>query len=163
MPTAAFAGLAAIALAATPPHAAPDAGTDAIIARTVLFLDAYARDDVDQVLAMTDRRRISLYGSDIAEFCEGEACVRRTMADDFALWKTARFDPPTQVSVRRDGRLATIFFNASLSIGGRPALPIRMSLVWRLDHGDWRLTQASNVAPTQGSSAADILRPSKAR
>ena len=149
-----LAALAAVVLAAA---SAP--APDPIIARTMAFLDAYASDDVDRVLAMTDPRRISLYGSDVAEFCEGADCVRRTMADDFALWKTARFGAPEQITVRREGRLASIVFNVPMSIGGRAELPIRMSLVWRREGGAWRLTQASNVVPTRGSSAADILRP----
>jgi ketosteroid isomerase-like protein len=143
--------LSAGVIATSPP---PDQAV--IVARTEQFLQAYARDDVQKVLAMT-APDVTVYGSDEAEYCEGAACLAQTMADDFALWKTARFGQPSRISVRSDGRFATIFFNLPFSAGGRPDMPIRMSLTWRKSHGVWLLTQSSNVVPTRGSSAAAIL------
>lgn len=130
---------------------------DVLLARTRAFLDAYAANRVEQVVDMLDPERIAVYGSDTAEFCQDAACVRALMADDFRLWGSARFGAMSKVTVRMDGRLASVMFEIPFSAGGGAEVPVRIAMVWRTAGGKWRLTQSSNVVPTVGASASALL------
>jgi hypothetical protein len=79
--------------------------------------------------------------------------------DDRKLWGgKAAFGPLTHVSSAHAGSLTTLFFDTDFSLGGK-SLPLRVATVWRKEHGAWKLAQGSNVVPTTGRSAAELLKP----
>jgi hypothetical protein len=137
-----------------PGHAAaPD-----IKQQTRLFLDAYARGDRDKVLPLLDPG-IAIYGSDAAEISNGTEAASTLITNDQHLWGgPAHIGEMKNVSLIRQGNLASIFFDANFSAGGRPPVPVRFAMVWRHTSGKWLLVQSSNVVPTQGQSAADLLK-----
>ena len=134
-----------------------DPVVESVLARTRAFLDSYARNDMMGVEGMIDPEGVSVYGSDVAEYVVGAAALRQLMADDFALWRSARFGAPTRMSVRATDALATVIFDVPFSAGGRPPLLVRVTMVWRADRGQWWLTQSSNVVPTVGSAAHQLV------
>jgi ketosteroid isomerase-like protein len=144
---------AMLANAQTTPTPKPD-----IKHQTELFLSAYANGDSSAVLPML-ASDIVVYGSDASEIRHGAAGVSSLLADDQRLWGgPAHIGPMQNVSVVQEGTLISIFFDADFSVGGRPPIPVRFAMVWRLTSGKWLLTQSSNVVPTQGQSAADLLK-----
>ncbi|MES2294333.1 MAG: nuclear transport factor 2 family protein [Pseudomonadota bacterium] len=125
------------------------------------FLDAYARGDDAQVMSMTTKGDLHIYGSDAAEAIEGRKAFRLMMADDQKLWGgKASIGPMTHVSSTQSGKLATLFFDADFTLNGN-TVPIRFATVWRKEHGGWKLVQESNVVPTTGQSATEILNKVK--
>jgi hypothetical protein len=125
------------------------------------FLDAYGRGDEAQVMSMVTAGDFHAYGSDAAEAIEGREAFRSMLADDQKLWGgKASIGPMTHVSAIQSGKLATLFFDAEFSLSGR-TVPIRFATVWRKEHGAWRLAQESNVVPTTGQSAGEILKKTK--
>jgi hypothetical protein len=121
------------------------------------LLHAYAANDPAAVLGMLDPRGFTIYGSDVAEVVRDEAGLRQLMADDFALWKTARFGAPANLDIRVEGTAASAFFDVPFSAGGRPPVTVRFGTSWRRDDGRWVLMQGSNTVPTTGSSAHQLL------
>ena len=151
----AFAGLLAFLFFAGSACAAEPDLTEAAEA----FLSAYARGDKAAVEAVLEPD-VRLYGSDVAEFYEGTKGFEHMFANDMRLWAgSAKFGAPGDVSTTREGNLATIFFNVPFSVGARPALPVRVAMVWRLDGGQWKLVQSSNAVPTVGQSGDELLKP----
>ncbi|HEY0794483.1 MAG TPA: nuclear transport factor 2 family protein [Acidisarcina sp.] len=128
--------------------------------QTRAFLDAYARGDHDGVLALT-APDVTIYGSDAAEVFHGRTGVENLLADDQKLWRgKAVLGPMEHVTTELTAGLASIFFDASFSVGGRPAVPVRFAMIWRRAAGKWLLVQSSNVVPTVGQSAAALLHKS---
>ena len=146
--------LQALVLAAAIAAPAPD---PEVVSATRAFLDAYAADQPEQVIALTEPN-VEVYGSDAAEFCRGQTCLRGMMSDDFALWGTARFGALDKVTTHRGSDWATIVFEAPFAAGGGPQVPVRFSLLWRKERGGWRLAQAANAVPTVGFSAKALLK-----
>lgn len=142
------------------PSAMPQAlrlDADRVQARVDELLAAYARNDVEAVLAMLDPRAVTVYGSDVVEFYTRPDEVRRMMRDDFRLWRSAEFGAPRDLSVRVAGELATAFFHVPFRAGGGREVVVRFATVWRRDGDRWLLTQSANTVPTTGSSAAELL------
>ena len=134
------------------------AKTPDIAAQTRLLLDAYARGDRSTVLGLIDENSITVYGSDFAEVCHGSADFETLLSNDLRLWGgPAQIGAMEHVSIIQTDGMASIFFDAPFSAGGRPPLPVRFAMVWRRTGDAWRLVQSSNVAPTQGQSAAQLL------
>jgi hypothetical protein len=134
------------------------AKTADIAAQTRLLLDAYARGDRSTVLGLIDQDSITVYGSDFAEVCQGSAAFETLLSNDLRLWGgPAHIGTMEHVSIIQTDGMASIFFDAPFSAGGRPPLPVRFAMVWRRTGDEWRLVQSSNVAPTQGQSAARLL------
>jgi ketosteroid isomerase-like protein len=122
------------------------------------FLDAYARGDREAVLALT-APDITVYGSDAAEVFHGHTEVASMLANDQKLWGgPANIGPMEHVTVAQAKDIVSIFFDASFSAGGRPALPVRFAMIWRRLGGKWLIVQSSNVVPTVGQSAELLLR-----
>jgi SnoaL-like domain len=123
------------------------------------FLDAYATGDWKTVRAGLSKHDVNVYGSDVSEFGIGEAGVKAMFDNDQKLWRgSGRFGAASQLSSVTSGRLAALFFNRVFEVGGQKMV-VRFSTVWRLESGAWKLVQSSNVVPTKGHSAAEILGP----
>jgi hypothetical protein len=123
------------------------------------FLDAYAAGDWKTVQAGLSKHDVHVYGSDVSEFGTGEAGVKAMFDNDQKLWRgSGRFGAASQLSSVTSGRLAALFFNRVFEVGGQKMV-IRFSTVWQLESGAWKLVQSSNVVPTKGQSAAEILAP----
>lgn len=100
-----------------------------------------------------------VYGSDEAEFIVGRDALEHMFANDIRLWQgTAKFGALRNVSSIRSRDLATMFFDVPFSVGGRPSVTVRFAMVWRREPDGWRLVQSSNVVPTKGQSAEELLR-----
>jgi ketosteroid isomerase-like protein len=151
----------AIAIAAAIALTSASRAGEPELQRTVVtFLDSYANGDKAAVLASV-APDIRMYGSDSAEFYSGIDGVSRMFDDDMKLWGgAAKFGTLQDVSTVQEGDLETIFFDVPFSVGLRPPVPVRFSMVWRLKPDGWKLLLSSNVAPTVGQSAADILKNS---
>lgn len=150
----------AIGLAALFTLSAAGAGEPDLRQTVTSFLQSYAKGDRAAVEGQIDPA-IHIYGSDVAESYSGIAGFDRIFESDTKLWGgAAKFGAISDVSTAREGNLATIFFDAPFSVGSRPAVPVRFAMVWRLENGAWKLVQSSNVVPTVGQSADDILKPS---
>jgi ketosteroid isomerase-like protein len=131
-----------------------------IEALTRSFLDAYAAADTAAVLPLIDADYITIYGSDAAEFFQGRAAFLSMLANDARLWQhSAHIGPMQHVSTVVSGDIATIFFDTSFTVGGRPPVPLRCAAVWQRHGKRWLLRQAVNVVPTTGQSAAELLSP----
>lgn len=137
------------------------AGTTDIKMQTRQVLDAYARGDSAGVLALSDPEAITVYGSDAAEVFHGAAALKTMLAYDQRLWGgAAQIGPLDHVNLVETKDLASIFFDAPFSVGGRPPLPVRFAMTWRRTGKRWLLVQSSNVVPTQGQSARQLLEGS---
>ncbi len=121
------------------------------------LLHAYAANDPAAVLALLDPHGFTMYGSDVAEIVHDPAELRQLMADDFALWQTARFGALANLDIRVEGTAASAFFDVPFSAGGRPPVTVRFGTSWRNDGGHWVLMQSSNTVPTTGSSAHQLI------
>jgi ketosteroid isomerase-like protein len=129
-----------------------------IEALTRTFLDAYAAADSTAVLPLIDADNITVYGSDASEFFQGRAAFLSMLSNDARLWQhSANIGPMQHVSTVFSGDIATIFFDASFTVGGRPPVPLRCAAVWQRHGKRWLLRQAINVVPTTGQSATDLL------
>ncbi len=134
------------------------AGAPDVAHETRLFIDAYVHGDSKTVLAFIDPN-VVVFGSDEAEVLHGAAAVNQMLEDDLKLWGgTARFDSMEHVSIIESGDIASIFFDAGFSVGNRPAVPVRFAMVWHRSVAGWKLVQSSNVVPTEGKSAAELLK-----
>jgi hypothetical protein len=123
------------------------------------FLDAYAAGNWNKVQAVLSKRGVHIYGSDVSEFSAGEAGVKAMFDNDQKLWRGgAHFGATSQLTSVKSGHLATVFFNRVFEVGTQQVI-VRFSTVWQLESGAWKLIQSSNVVPTTGQSAADILAP----
>ncbi len=137
---------------AAPTRAVPDVRVAA-----QAFLTAYAKGDRAQVMSVLTAGPIHVYGGDVAEAASDREGVARIFDGDQKLWGGgASFGAMTNVSTERSGGLATIFFDDTFHLGDR-TFPIRFAMVWRLERGAWKLAQSSNVVPTVGQSAAQLL------
>jgi ketosteroid isomerase-like protein len=129
--------------------------------RTRHFLDSYARGDTAAVMSIVDEGSVA-YGSDAAEIFRGKAGISEMLRQDALLWRgSASIGEMKDVSVVEQGDLATIFFNAPFRVGNREPVPVRFSMVWRRDKGQWLLVQSQSAAVTEGQSAAALLAGSK--
>ncbi len=136
---------------------APCYATDLVEAQTQAFLTAYVAGDSASVLSVVGPETV-VYGSDAAEIFRGPGEILGMLKNDRALWgDSAHIGPLQHVSIVRRGDLASIFFDAPFSAGGRPAVLVRFALVWRVNRGHWLLEQSSNTVPTTGQSAAELL------
>ena len=144
------------ACASTSPRSTADARSE-VEQQIENLLHAYADNDPAAVLALLDPHGFTLYGSDVAEVVNDPAELRQLMADDFALWRTARFGAPANLDIRVEGTAASAFFDVPFSAGGRPPVTVRFGTSWRNDGGRWVLMQGSNTVPTTGSSAHQLL------
>ncbi|WP_263367682.1 nuclear transport factor 2 family protein [Edaphobacter bradus] len=134
------------------------AATPDVKLQTRLFLDAYARGDRDTVLPMLDPA-ITVYASDAAEIFRGTEAVTTLLANDQRLWGgPAHIGEMEDTSIVQQGPFASLFFDASFSAGGQPPVLVRFAMVWKLTDGKWLLIQGSNVVPTRGQSAAELLK-----
>ena len=134
--------------------------TPPIVNQTRLFLDAYARGDRTTVLSFVEET-VTVYGSDVAEIVHGRAALEKMITDDHRLWgDTAHIGLMEHISVIEGKGLASIFFDAPFSAGGQSSVPVRFALTWRHSRKGWQLVQSSNVVPTQGQSATDLLNRS---
>lgn len=122
------------------------------------LLTAYAAGDQNRVADMVSSGSLHVYGSDVAEVTSGRDGFLGTLAADRKLWGNgAAFGAMRNISIEKGRDLATLFFDTSFTVQGR-TVPIRFATVWRLEKGRWKLVQCSNVVPTVGQSAADILK-----
>ena len=127
-----------------------------VLTRT--FLDAYAAADSAAVLPLIDADAITVYGSDAAEFVHGRAAFLSMLLNDARLWQhSAHIGPMEHVSTVVSGDAASIFFDTTFTVGGRPPVPLRCAAVWQRHGKHWLLRQAMNVVPTTGQSAADLV------
>ncbi len=134
-------------------------GTHDLQERARLLLDAYARGDRAAVLSMVDGDSVTIYGSDAAEIFHGAAAIGKMLDDDQRLWGgAAKIGTMEHVTTVKEGNLASIFFDAPFSAGGRPAVPVRFAMVWKRSGKKWLLVQSSNVVPTRGQSAEELLK-----
>lgn len=134
------------------------AATPDIKQQARLFLDAYAHGDRDTVLPMVDPA-ITIYGSDAAEVFRGTQAVSTLLANDQRLWGgPAHIGAMEDISIIQEGALTSLFFDADFSAGGQPPILVRFAMVWKLTSGKWLLVQSSNVVPTHGQSAAELLK-----
>ncbi len=153
-PRATLLVLAAVAsLTASAATGAPD-----VQGAAQALLTAYAAGDRDHVAEMISHGSLHVYGSDVAEVTSGRDGFLGTLAADRKLWgRGAAFGAMRNVSIEKDRDLASLFFDTSFTVQGR-TVPIRFATVWRLEEGGWKLVQCSNVVPTVGQSATDILK-----
>ncbi len=121
------------------------------------FLAAYVANDRVAVLAMTSDRDLHVYGSDESEIFEGKAALSHMLDLDHKLWSgAARFDGMRNLSAVCEGGLASLIFDDTFVLGER-RVSVRFAQAWRRENGVWKLVQSSNVVPTVGQSAAQLL------
>jgi hypothetical protein len=129
--------------------------------RTRHFLDSYVRGDTAAVMAVIDEGSVA-YGSDAAEVFRGKTAISEMLRQDALLWRgSATIGQMRDVSVIEQDDLATIFFNAPFRVANREPVPVRFSMVWRREKGQWLLVQSQSAAVTEGQSAAALLASSK--
>ena len=146
-----------LVLTVSQPAAAQPAG-DEPLRLTRTFLDAYARGDREPVLKLVDGDAITVYGSDVAEVFHGRAELAAMLAADQRLWGgSASIGAMEHVTTIAEDGQESIFFDAPFSVGDRPPVTVRFCLVWRHRREGWRLVLSSNVVPTRGQSAAELL------
>jgi hypothetical protein len=93
------------------------------------FLDAYVSGDQNKVLKMVDPG-ITMYGSDRNEVLHGTKELSELMRLDQLLWqKTARITDLCNFSEVSTGSLATLFFDATFTVGNRPPLPRQFDVI----------------------------------
>lgn len=126
--------------------------------RTRIFLDAYAKGDQQTVLNLIDHSQVTMYGSDVAEVVHGADALLKLMDSDQKIWGgAAHMGPMSHVSVTETKGLATIFFDVTFSVGGRPPIPVRVAAVWKREGKSWLLIQSSNSVVTEHQSAEELL------
>lgn len=137
---------------------ASDSAREPVVGIARAFLTAYANGERDAVLARVDPQ-IVMYGSDVAEVFRGVDGVRQMLEGDRKLWRgPASIGSMQDVTVVASGGLSAMTFQAPFSLGSRPPILVRFSMVWKR-HGDqWRLIQSANSTPTIGQSAAELLK-----
>jgi ketosteroid isomerase-like protein len=112
-------------------------------------------------MALVDDGSVA-YGSDAAEVFRGKPAIAEMLRQDALLWRgSATIGEMRDVSVIEQGDLATIFFNAPFRVGNREPVPVRFSMVWRREKGQWLVVQSQSAAVTEGQSAAALLAGSK--
>lgn len=157
---AAAVGLTLVALGGNASAASVTASAqrpDALASRVEAFLHAYAAGNEQDVLSFVTTGQPHIYGSDEAEAVDSREGFAAMLKADHKLWNgIVSFGPMRNVSEERSGNLATIFFDAGFQLGGRE-VPVRFSMVWRREHGAWKLVQSSNVVPTTGQTATELL------
>jgi ketosteroid isomerase-like protein len=122
------------------------------------FLRAYAAGNHDAVMRVIADDSIHVYGSDVAEVVTTKAGLQAMFDADQQLWRgTASFGSMRNVSSVAAGSLVTLFFDAPFIVGGHPEVIVRFATVWRRDGASWKLVQSTNVVPTVGQSAAELL------
>ena len=133
---------------------------DSVIrSRTQAFLDAYANGDRDGIASLIDPRRITMYGSDKAEFAQGAEAVYKLMSEDHQLWgRAVHFGAMEHESLVREGSMASIAFDIPFVLGGRPPIPIRVVAIWKREGKRWLLVQSSNAVVTEHQSASELLQ-----
>lgn len=132
--------------------------TNDVIETTRDFLDTYARGDERKALSFVTSGRPHIFGSDVSEATDSREGFVEMLHADHLLWKSpVKFGPMRHVSEERCDRLATVFFDADFVLGGH-SIPVRFAMVWRRENGAWKLIQSSNVVPTIGQSASELLR-----
>ena len=94
---------------------AADLRIAAVRASVDQLLSRYAANDPDAVVNLLDPRGFVIYGSDASEIVKDVASLRKMMADDFALWGSARFEEPSEVDIRADEELASVMFQVRRS------------------------------------------------
>lgn len=147
-------GAAIFVLAASPALAQPADLT----AQTRQFLDAYARGDKAAVLSQLDPS-IVMYGSDAAELFRGPDAVAGLLDLDQKLWGgSATIGEIKDLTVTEGSDLRVATFHAPFSVGGRPPLPVRFTMVWKRSPDGWRLVHSTNTVPTTGQSAEALLK-----
>jgi ketosteroid isomerase-like protein len=123
-----------------------------------MFLDAYARGDRQAILSLIDKNNIVMYGSDAAEIIHGSDALLSLLTADQQLWGgSAHFGPMEHISIVQTRSIASIFFDVSFSVGGRPPVPVRVAAVWKQKAGRWLLVQSSNSVVTEHQSATELL------
>ena len=127
--------------------------------QTQVFLDAYARGDRQVILTLIDQENIMMYGSDAAEIVHGSAALLKLVTADQRLWGgSARFGAMEHVSLVQNHSLASILFDISFSVGGRPPVPVRVAAIWKREGKRWLLVQSSNAVVTEHQSATELLQ-----
>lgn len=159
VPACLLASIAFLQVSCAVPASSSVAATEGpeIEARVAQLLTAYAANDQEGIVRMLDPAGVTVFGSDLSEVVRTPGGLRQLMSDDFALWGSAAFGPIQDLDLRVQGGLATAFFHAPFSAGGRPPVPVRFSTVWRKAGGQWLLTQSANTVPTTRSSARELL------
>ena len=128
--------------------------------RTQEFLNAYIKGDSNAALSLIDPKNVTMYGSDVAEVVHGSDALLKLLDADQKLWGgSARIGPMEHVSVVESRSLASICFDVSFTVGGRPPLPLRMTAVWKREGGKWLLVQSSNAVVSEHQSAEELLHP----
>ena len=126
---------------------------------TQVFLDAYARGDRQVILTLIDQQNITMYGSDAAEIVHGSDTLLKLVAADQQLWRgSAHFGAMEHVSLVQNRSFASIFFDVSFSVGGRPPVPVRVAATWKREGKRWLLVQSSNSVVTEHQSAIELLQ-----
>lgn len=128
-----------------------------VMTRAQQLLERYSANDPAGVIALIDKQRFTMFGSDLKEVVQSNEQLKELMRADFALWGTAKMSDVRDIDFRTDGRFATAFFTVSFQAGGMPPVPVRMATTWIKRNGEWLLTQSANSVPTQGQSAAELL------
>jgi hypothetical protein len=128
--------------------------------RTQDFLNAYIGGDRNLVLSLIDPKDVTMFGSDVAEVVHGSDALLHLLDADQKLWGgSARIGPMEHVSVVENRSLASIYFDVSFSIAGRPPLPLRMTALWKREGGKWLLVQSSNAVVSEHQTAEELLHP----
>jgi hypothetical protein len=130
----------------------------AIQKQSQVFLDAYARGDRQVILSLIDQKNIMMYGSDAAEVIHGSDALLKLVTADQQLWGgSAHFGAMEHVSLVKNRSFASIFFDVSFSVGGRPPVPVRVAANWKREGKRWLLVQSSNSVVTEHQSAFELL------
>lgn len=141
--------LATLAGFSSPARAGNDAAAHAaVIARVKDFMNRYEQNDQDGVMAMVDKREITVIAGPGEKVTSIDG-FRAFMTRNFQQWQTARFTDIRDLDVRVGKDLATAYFLFTFAAADQPGLPIRVSLTWRKDGKEWLLTQCAS-APLQG-------------
>jgi hypothetical protein len=97
---------------------------------TQVFLDAYVRGDRQVILTLIDQENIMMYGSDAVEIVHGSDALLTLVTADQQLWGgSAHFGAMEHVSLVQNHSFASIFFDVSFSIEGRPPVPVRVAAI----------------------------------
>ncbi len=126
---------------------------------TQAFLDVYALGDREVILTLIDQKNVIMFGSDLAEIVHGSDALLKLLTADQRLWGgTAHFGAMEHVSLVQNHSFASIFFDISFSVGGRPPVPVRVAAVWKQEGKRWLLVQSSNALVSEHQSAIELLQ-----